>query len=94
MTDNEGDSSIPVTCFTGFLGAVSLPYLQDQLLEAEPPNQGKTTTILGLLKQLPKDYKVPTIPTPAPTRLKPSLVQVVLLKNEYGDVEGQLAASI
>ncbi|ORY21256.1 CobW/HypB/UreG, nucleotide-binding domain-domain-containing protein [Naematelia encephala] len=42
---------IPVTCFTGFLGA------------------GKTTTILGLLQQLPKDYKV------------------VLLKNEYGDVE-------
>ena len=33
-------------------------------------SQGKTTTILGLIKQLPKDYKV------------------VLLKNEYGDVEG------
>lgn len=33
--------------------------------------QGKTTTILGLLKQLPEDYKV------------------VLVKNEYGDVEGQ-----
>ena len=32
--------------------------------------QGKTTTILSVLKQLPKDYKV------------------VLLKNEYGDVEG------
>ncbi|ORX35886.1 CobW/HypB/UreG, nucleotide-binding domain-domain-containing protein [Kockovaella imperatae] len=30
---------------------------------------GKTTTILGILKQLPKDFKV------------------VLLKNEYGDVE-------
>lgn len=43
--------SIPVTCFTGFLGA------------------GKTSTILGLLGQLPKDYRV------------------VLLKNEYGDVE-------
>ena len=34
--------------------------------------QGKTTTILSVLKQLPKDYKV------------------VLLKNEYGDVEGEL----
>ncbi|WVQ71895.1 hypothetical protein IAR50_001437 [Cryptococcus sp. DSM 104548] len=44
---------IPVTCFTGFLGSV----------------RGKTTTILSLLQQLPKDYKV------------------VLLKNEYGDVE-------
>jgi G3E family GTPase len=43
--------SIPVTCFTGFLGA------------------GKTSTILGLLGQLPEDYRV------------------VLLKNEYGDVE-------
>ena len=42
---------IPVTCFTGFLGA------------------GKTTAILGLIKQLPPTYKV------------------VLLKNEYGDVE-------
>jgi len=30
---------------------------------------GKTTTILSVLSQLPKDYKV------------------VLLKNEYGDVE-------
>ncbi|RXK39157.1 cytoplasmic protein [Tremella mesenterica] len=48
MTD---EIPIPVTCFTGFLGA------------------GKTTTILGLLKQLPKEYKV------------------VLVKNEYGDVE-------
>ncbi|TYJ58111.1 hypothetical protein B9479_001207 [Cryptococcus floricola] len=47
---------IPVTCFTGFLGAVR-------------SNLGKTTTILSLLQQLPKDYKV------------------VLLKNEYGDVE-------
>merc|ERR1712093_507161 len=42
---------IPVSVFTGFLGA------------------GKTTIILSLLKQLPKDYKV------------------VLLKNEFGDVE-------
>lgn len=33
--------------------------------------QGKTSTILGLLSQLPKDYRV------------------VLLKNEYGDVEGE-----
>ncbi|KAL0574046.1 hypothetical protein V5O48_007910 [Marasmius crinis-equi] len=43
--------SIPITVFTGFLGA------------------GKTSVILGLLPQLPKDYKV------------------VLLKNEFGDVE-------
>ncbi|OCF54065.1 cytoplasmic protein [Kwoniella mangroviensis CBS 10435] len=45
------EKKIPVTCFTGFLGA------------------GKTSTILSLIQQLPKDYKV------------------VLLKNEYGDVE-------
>ena len=32
-------------------------------------DQGKTSTILGLLGELPKDYRV------------------VLLKNEYGDVE-------
>ncbi|CAK9779746.1 putative cytoplasm protein [Cutaneotrichosporon oleaginosum] len=51
MGETEERTAIPVTCFTGFLGA------------------GKTTTILGLLGQLPKDYKV------------------VLLKNEYGDVE-------
>lgn len=44
--------SIPITVFTGFLGA------------------GKTSLILGLLPQLPKDYKA------------------VLLKNEFGDVEG------
>ncbi|ESK82819.1 hypothetical protein Moror_12266 [Moniliophthora roreri MCA 2997] len=44
-------ASIPVTVFTGFLGA------------------GKTSIILSLLPQLPKDYKV------------------VLLKNEFGDVE-------
>ncbi|KAF9256348.1 cobW-domain-containing protein [Marasmius fiardii PR-910] len=44
-------SSIPITVFTGFLGA------------------GKTSIILGLLPQLPKDYKV------------------VLLKNEFGDLE-------
>ncbi|KAG6839896.1 hypothetical protein C0991_010678 [Blastosporella zonata] len=42
---------IPITIFTGFLGA------------------GKTSVILSLLPQLPKDYKV------------------VLLKNEFGDVE-------
>ncbi|TFK50057.1 cobW-domain-containing protein [Heliocybe sulcata] len=42
---------IPITVFTGFLGA------------------GKTSIILSLLPQLPKDYKV------------------VLLKNEFGDVE-------
>ncbi|KAG8731065.1 hypothetical protein FRC12_019909 [Ceratobasidium sp. 428] len=52
-------SPIPVTVFTGFLGA------------------GKTTIILSLLPKLPKDYKV------------------VLLKNEFGDVEvdSQLAAN-
>jgi len=44
---------IPITVFTGFLGA------------------GKTSIILSLLPTLPKDYKV------------------VLLKNEFGDVEGQ-----
>ncbi|KAH9481548.1 P-loop guanosine triphosphatase YjiA [Psilocybe cubensis] len=43
--------SIPITVFTGFLGA------------------GKTSVILSLLPKLPKDYKV------------------VLLKNEFGDVE-------
>ncbi|KAF8150572.1 CobW/HypB/UreG, nucleotide-binding domain-containing protein [Crassisporium funariophilum] len=42
---------IPITVFTGFLGA------------------GKTSLILSLLPRLPKDYKV------------------VLLKNEFGDVE-------
>ncbi|KAI0073680.1 cobW-domain-containing protein [Panus rudis PR-1116 ss-1] len=42
---------IPITVFTGFLGA------------------GKTSIILSLLPRLPKDYKV------------------VLLKNEFGDVE-------
>jgi G3E family GTPase len=44
---------IPITVFTGFLGA------------------GKTSIILSLLPQLPKDYKV------------------VLLKNEFGDIEGK-----
>ncbi|KAJ7637627.1 CobW/HypB/UreG, nucleotide-binding domain-containing protein [Mycena polygramma] len=43
--------SIPITVFTGFLGA------------------GKTSIILSLLPRLPKDYKV------------------VLLKNEFGDIE-------
>ncbi|KAJ7903674.1 CobW/HypB/UreG, nucleotide-binding domain-containing protein [Mycena olivaceomarginata] len=43
--------AIPITVFTGFLGA------------------GKTSIILSLLPQLPKDYKV------------------VLLKNEFGDIE-------
>ena len=45
--------NIPITVFTGFLGA------------------GKTSIILSLLPRLPKDYKV------------------VLLKNEFGDVEGR-----
>ncbi|KAJ7494592.1 CobW/HypB/UreG, nucleotide-binding domain-containing protein [Mycena galericulata] len=44
-------SGIPITVFTGFLGA------------------GKTSVIISLLPQLPKDYKV------------------VLLKNEFGDIE-------
>jgi G3E family GTPase len=47
-----GPSHIPITVFTGFLGA------------------GKTSIILSLLPLLPKDYKV------------------VLLKNEFGDVQG------
>lgn len=46
------ETNIPITVFTGFLGA------------------GKTSIILSLLPQLPKDYKV------------------VLLKNEFGDLEG------
>ena len=46
--------TIPITVFTGFLGA------------------GKTSIILSLLPRLPKDYSV------------------VLLKNEFGDVEGEL----
>ena len=45
-------NNIPITVFTGFLGA------------------GKTSIILSLLPRLPEDYKV------------------VLLKNEFGDVEG------
>lgn len=48
-------SPIPITVFTGFLGA------------------GKTSIILSLLPRLPKDYKV------------------VLLKNEFGDIEGERA---
>ena len=43
---------IPITVFTGFLGA------------------GKTSIILALLSRLPIGYKL------------------VLLKNEFGDVEG------
>jgi G3E family GTPase len=45
-------SQIPITVFTGFLGA------------------GKTSIILSLLPQLPSNYRV------------------VLLKNEFGDIEG------
>jgi hypothetical protein len=45
-------SQIPITVFTGFLGA------------------GKTSIILSLLPQLPSGYRV------------------VLLKNEFGDIEG------
>jgi G3E family GTPase len=47
-------TDIPITVFTGFLGA------------------GKTSIILSLLESLPKDYKV------------------VLLKNEFGDVKGEI----
>ncbi|TFY58460.1 hypothetical protein EVJ58_g6402 [Rhodofomes roseus] len=47
----EKTSHIPITVFTGFLGA------------------GKTSIILSLLPKLPKDYRV------------------VLLKNEFGNVE-------
>jgi G3E family GTPase len=50
--DSRQQPHIPITVFTGFLGA------------------GKTSIILSLLPQLPKDYKV------------------VLLKNEFGDVQG------
>jgi G3E family GTPase len=46
--------AIPITVFTGFLGA------------------GKTSVILSLLPKLPPGYKA------------------VLLKNEFGDVEGEL----
>lgn len=48
---------IPVTVFTGFLGA------------------GKTSIILAILKQLPQNYNV------------------VLLKNEFGDIEGTIVPS-
>lgn len=48
----SAERKIPITVFTGFLGA------------------GKTSIILSLLPKLPKDYKV------------------VLLKNEFGDIEG------
>ena len=48
----DSTMAIPVTVFTGFLGA------------------GKTSIILSLLPQLSKDYRV------------------VLLKNEFGEIEG------
>ncbi|KAI0774984.1 cobW-domain-containing protein [Trametes elegans] len=51
MSTSKPTKNIPITVFTGFLGA------------------GKTSIILSLLPKLPKDYKV------------------VLLKNEFGDVE-------
>jgi len=50
-SSSDAPSTIPITVFTGFLGA------------------GKTSIILSLLPQLPKDYRV------------------VLLKNEFGDIE-------
>jgi hypothetical protein len=54
----EPVSQIPITVFTGFLGA------------------GKTSIILSLLPQLPSDYRV------------------VLLKNEFGDIEGSYYVSV
>ena len=51
-TSSVSPAQIPITVFTGFLGA------------------GKTSIILSLLPQLPSDYRV------------------VLLKNEFGDIEG------
>ena len=51
-SESDQPSQIPITVFTGFLGA------------------GKTSIILSLLPQLPTDYRV------------------VLLKNEFGDIEG------
>lgn len=82
--DSAERTPIPVTCFTGFLGKLSpIIFLHvvklrrircgtwDGLTSAPCIDyKGKTTTILSVLKQLPKDYNV------------------VLLKNEYGDVEG------
>ncbi|KAI0249872.1 cobW-domain-containing protein [Lactifluus subvellereus] len=50
-SSSDAPSTIPITVFTGFLGA------------------GKTSIILSLLPQLPSDYRV------------------VLLKNEFGDIE-------
>ena len=50
--------NIPITVFTGFLGA------------------GKTSIILSLLPQLPKDSRI------------------VLLKNEFGDVEGEFLSIV
>ncbi|WWC86594.1 uncharacterized protein L201_001471 [Kwoniella dendrophila CBS 6074] len=68
VTQNiEPKKQIPVTCFTGFLGAVSLWFHAYEILWDHI--QGKTSAIISLIQQLPKDYKV------------------VLLKNEYGDVE-------
>jgi len=54
MPSDTRSVPIPITVFTGFLGA------------------GKTSIILSLLPQLPPDYRV------------------VLLKNEFGDVQGKL----
>ena len=50
--------NIPITVFTGFLGA------------------GKTSIILSLLPQLPKDSRI------------------VLLKNEFGDIEGEFLSIV
>ena len=51
-SSSDTPPTIPITVFTGFLGA------------------GKTSVILSLLPQLPKGYRI------------------VLLKNEFGDIEG------
>jgi G3E family GTPase len=62
-------TKIPVTVFTGFLGA------------------GKTTIILSLLKNVPPDYKIGKYSRMSHTiRLLTCLILVVL-KNEFGDVE-------
>ena len=57
VSPSGSPSQIPITVFTGFLGA------------------GKTSIILSLLPQLPSDYRV------------------VLLKNEFGDIEGSCHVS-
>lgn len=62
-----------LTCPTG---AVCPNFaLKTKSHRADQGEQGKTTSILSLIQQLPQEYKV------------------VLLKNEYGDVEGEPATA-